>query len=119
MSQHLDKMVLGDCILAKGPKGRFTYARNMKRHIGAPPACSTLAPCFRHSEWTLGFCHSDLCVLNICYICCRHGGGRHRHHAHVAGGEPHPQRRPRREDAGELPVAAYMQRSSGWPTSCL
>jgi hypothetical protein len=36
MSQHLDKMVLGDCILAKGPKGRFTYTRNMKRHIGAP-----------------------------------------------------------------------------------
>jgi Oxidoreductase FAD-binding domain/Oxidoreductase NAD-binding domain len=35
MSQHLDKMVLGDCILAKGPKGRFTYTRNMKRHIGA------------------------------------------------------------------------------------
>lgn len=35
MSQHLDKMVLGDCILAKGPKGRFTYQRNMKRHIGA------------------------------------------------------------------------------------
>lgn len=38
MSQHLDKMVLGDCILAKGPKGRFTYTRNMKRHIGAQQA---------------------------------------------------------------------------------
>jgi NAD(P)H-flavin reductase len=37
MSQHLDKMVLGDCILAKGPKGRFTYMRNMKRHIGTLP----------------------------------------------------------------------------------
>lgn len=35
MSQHLDKMVLGDCILAKGPKGRFTYSRNLQRHIGA------------------------------------------------------------------------------------
>lgn len=35
MSQHLDSMVLGDCILAKGPKGRFVYERNMKRNIGA------------------------------------------------------------------------------------
>ena len=35
MSRHLDAMTLGDCILAKGPKGRFVYERNMKKHIGA------------------------------------------------------------------------------------
>lgn len=35
MSQHLDKMTLGQSILAKGPKGRFEYTRNMKTHLGA------------------------------------------------------------------------------------
>lgn len=63
MSQHLDKMVLGDCILAKGPKGRFTYARNMKRHIGAPAAAlvqnvtrlpaKNPAPCACHCKYFL------------------------------------------------------------------
>jgi hypothetical protein len=94
MSQHLDKMVLGDCILAKGPKGRFTYARNMKRHIGAPPASiARRALAFRHHN-----CPSDPLqnaaqhvFIKARQICCRHGGGGHRHHADVAGGEPHPQ----------------------------
>lgn len=44
MSQHLDKMMLGDCILAKGPKGRFQYQKNHWKHIGAPPPSSPPAP---------------------------------------------------------------------------
>jgi NAD(P)H-flavin reductase len=35
MSQYMDKMVLGECLDFKGPKGRFTYQRNAKRAIGA------------------------------------------------------------------------------------
>ena len=35
MSQYMDKMVLGDCLDFKGPKGRFTYQPNTKRAIGA------------------------------------------------------------------------------------
>lgn len=37
MSQHMDKMTLGDCLEFKGPKGRFTYQPNSKRAIGARP----------------------------------------------------------------------------------
>ena len=37
MSQHMDKMTLGDCLEFKGPKGRFTYQPNSKRAIGACP----------------------------------------------------------------------------------
>jgi hypothetical protein len=34
MSQILSKMQVGDSMLMKGPKGRFTYQPNMKRAIG-------------------------------------------------------------------------------------
>ncbi len=34
MSQILDAMKAGDHMLMKGPRGRFTYTRNMKRAIG-------------------------------------------------------------------------------------
>ena len=57
-SPNLDKLKVGDSVLAKGPKGRFDYRRNMKRHIGAScllgggvSALATLTaswePCFR------------------------------------------------------------------------
>jgi cytochrome-b5 reductase len=35
MSQVLAKLKVGDTMLMKGPRGRFTYKRNMKRAIGA------------------------------------------------------------------------------------
>ena len=41
-SPNLDKLKVGDSVLAKGPKGRFDYKRNMKRHIGAKPIFTTL-----------------------------------------------------------------------------
>lgn len=34
MTQLLDKLAIGDTVLFKGPKGRFTYATNSKRAIG-------------------------------------------------------------------------------------
>ena len=43
MSQYMDKMVLGDCLDFKGPKGRFTYQRNSKRAIGARHTAPTSA----------------------------------------------------------------------------
>ena len=36
MSQVLSGMKVGDSMQMKGPRGRFTYTRNMKRAIGAP-----------------------------------------------------------------------------------
>lgn len=39
MSQVLDKMRVGDAMLMKGPRGRFTYSRNMKRAIGEGGGC--------------------------------------------------------------------------------
>lgn len=36
MSTHLDKLKIGETMLFKGPKGRFTYTPNMKRAIGMP-----------------------------------------------------------------------------------
>ena len=41
-SPNLDKLKVGDSVLAKGPKGRFDYQRNMKRHIGAKPSLPIL-----------------------------------------------------------------------------
>ncbi len=35
MSQVLAKMQVGDSMLMKGPRGRFTYKSNMAQHIGA------------------------------------------------------------------------------------
>jgi cytochrome-b5 reductase len=34
MTQIMDKMVVGDTMLMKGPRGRFQYSRNMKKAIG-------------------------------------------------------------------------------------
>lgn len=34
MTQLLDKVEVGDSVLFKGPKGRFSYTPNMKRAIG-------------------------------------------------------------------------------------
>lgn len=34
MSQHIDKLDVGDRISAKGPRGKFTYRRNMKKALG-------------------------------------------------------------------------------------
>ena len=38
MSQVLSKMKVGDSMLMKGPRGKFQYARNMKKAIGKPQA---------------------------------------------------------------------------------
>jgi NAD(P)H-flavin reductase len=40
MTQLMDALKLGDTLAFKGPKGRFRYSRNMKKHIGASPADS-------------------------------------------------------------------------------
>jgi cytochrome-b5 reductase len=37
MSQVLAKMKVGDCMQMKGPRGRFSYRRNMKRAFGELP----------------------------------------------------------------------------------
>mmetsp|Transcript_6123 Transcript_6123/g.17555 ORF Transcript_6123/g.17555 Transcript_6123/m.17555 type:complete len:298 (+) Transcript_6123:421-1314(+) len=47
MSQHLDKMTLGDCILAKGPKGRFEYVKNKWKHIGMVAGGTGLTPMYQ------------------------------------------------------------------------
>lgn len=35
MSQHVDKLKIHDTLLMRGPKGRFTYTKNMKASFGA------------------------------------------------------------------------------------
>lgn len=35
MSQYLDKLKIGQTLAMKGPRGKFTYKRNMKKSIGA------------------------------------------------------------------------------------
>ena len=35
MSKHMDELAIGDKLLFKGPRGRFKYTRNAKRHLGA------------------------------------------------------------------------------------
>lgn len=37
MSQALAKLNVGDSMLMRGPKGRFTYQKNMANHIGGCP----------------------------------------------------------------------------------
>ena len=46
MSQHLDKMQIGDTLLFKGPRGRFEYEANMRHAIGTHPSLTlTLLQC--------------------------------------------------------------------------
>jgi hypothetical protein len=49
MTQHMDKMKVGDTMLMKGPRGRFQYTRNMKRAIG-----ETQAPAAAAAGWKGG-----------------------------------------------------------------
>lgn len=67
MSQHLDKMVLGDCILAKGPKGRFTYQRNMKRHIGMVAGGTGITPMWQVLNHILRDSLADKTQISLIY----------------------------------------------------
>jgi hypothetical protein len=40
MTQIMDKMVVGDTMLMKGPRGRFQYSRNMRKAIGESSAAA-------------------------------------------------------------------------------
>jgi cytochrome-b5 reductase len=42
----LDSLKIGDCILAKGPKGRFTYKPNMAEEIGLVAGGTGITPMF-------------------------------------------------------------------------
>jgi hypothetical protein len=53
MSQVLSKMGVGDAMLMKGPRGRFSYKRNMKRAFGGRP--SRRVPAWsRGDQWVVG-----------------------------------------------------------------
>ncbi|KAI8470669.1 MAG: NADH-cytochrome b5 reductase [Monoraphidium minutum] len=47
MSQVLAKMKVGDTMLMKGPRGRFTYSRNMKRAFGMIAGGTGVTPCYQ------------------------------------------------------------------------
>ncbi|GBF98859.1 hypothetical protein Rsub_11463 [Raphidocelis subcapitata] len=47
MSQVLSKMRVGDAMLMKGPRGRFSYTRNMKRAIGMIAGGTGITPCYQ------------------------------------------------------------------------
>ncbi|CAD7697594.1 unnamed protein product [Ostreobium quekettii] len=47
MSQHLDKLEVGDRVEMKGPKGRFTYKRNMKKSIGMLAGGTGITPMYQ------------------------------------------------------------------------
>lgn len=47
MSQALSKLRVGDAMLMKGPRGRFAYARNMKRAIGMVAGGTGVTPMFQ------------------------------------------------------------------------
>ncbi|GIL58869.1 hypothetical protein Vafri_13837 [Volvox africanus] len=47
MSQVIAKMQLGDTILMKGPKGRFTYSPNMVKHFGMLAGGTGITPMFQ------------------------------------------------------------------------
>jgi ferredoxin-NADP reductase len=40
MTQIMDKMMVGDTMLMKGPRGRFQYSRNMRKAIGESSAAA-------------------------------------------------------------------------------
>ncbi|KAF8072837.1 CBR1 [Scenedesmus sp. PABB004] len=47
MTQALDAMAVGDTMAMKGPRGRFTYARNMKRAIGMVAGGTGVTPMYQ------------------------------------------------------------------------
>lgn len=67
MSQHLDKMVLGHNILAKGPKGRFEYKRNMKKHIGMVAGGTGLTPMWQIAHHILRDAFGDATTISLVY----------------------------------------------------
>jgi len=62
MSQILDKMAVGDSMLMKGPRGKFSYSRNLKRCIGERRcvAAPTLPP-WRPPAWCRCMRHAGAC----------------------------------------------------------
>jgi len=44
MSQHVDKLEIGDYMEMRGPKGRMTYKPNMKKNIGMIAGGSGITP---------------------------------------------------------------------------
>eukprot|EP00878_Enallax_costatus_P004942 GHUV01005198.1.p1 GENE.GHUV01005198.1~~GHUV01005198.1.p1 ORF type:complete len:307 (+),score=67.97 GHUV01005198.1:76-921(+) len=47
LTQIMDKMKVGDTMLMKGPRGRFQYARNMKRAIGMIAGGTGVTPMYQ------------------------------------------------------------------------
>lgn len=47
MSQVLAKMKVGDSMLMKGPRGRFSYTRNMRRAFGMIAGGTGITPCYQ------------------------------------------------------------------------
>lgn len=47
MTQIMDKMKVGDTMLMKGPRGRFQYARNMKKAIGMIAGGTGITPMYQ------------------------------------------------------------------------
>eukprot|EP00698_Gefionella_okellyi_P024379 TRINITY_DN8580_c0_g1_i3.p1 TRINITY_DN8580_c0_g1~~TRINITY_DN8580_c0_g1_i3.p1 ORF type:complete len:263 (-),score=39.54 TRINITY_DN8580_c0_g1_i3:280-1068(-) len=53
MSQHVERLRIGDCIVARGPKGAFKYQPNMKRRIGMIAGGSGITPMLQVSRAVL------------------------------------------------------------------
>ena len=47
VSRALDALKVGDAVLAKGPRGRFEYARGMAREIGMIAGGTGITPCYQ------------------------------------------------------------------------
>lgn len=47
MSQHMDKLSIGEMVKFRGPLGRFSYAPNMKRFIGMIAGGTGITPMFQ------------------------------------------------------------------------
>jgi cytochrome-b5 reductase len=47
VSRALDALAVGDRVLAKGPRGRFRYARGMASHIGMVAGGTGITPCYQ------------------------------------------------------------------------
>eukprot|EP01024_Parvocaulis_polyphysoides_P050877 TRINITY_DN4969_c0_g1_i1.p2 TRINITY_DN4969_c0_g1~~TRINITY_DN4969_c0_g1_i1.p2 ORF type:complete len:299 (-),score=42.66 TRINITY_DN4969_c0_g1_i1:575-1471(-) len=50
MSQHLNKLKIGESLLMRGPKGRFLYRQNMKRHFGMLAGGTGITPMYQIAQ---------------------------------------------------------------------
>jgi len=47
MSRYLDSLKCGDTVLVRGPKGKFTYSRNMRKCLGMIAGGTGITPMYQ------------------------------------------------------------------------